>query len=200
MTEPLFETHARGLSWLADPAEAMQRASHALVGPDRAVWVIDPVDVEGLDGRIAALGQPTAVVQLLDRHRRDCAAVADRLGVELVKLPFDGLASSPFEVIAISRSRWWREVALWWPEQRLLVIAEALGTCRFFRSGEEPVGVHPLRRVRPPRGLAALGPLHLLCGHGRPIEGPEVAASIEDAVANAGRRIPGAVRALIRAG
>ena len=80
MAGPKFEDHELGISWLADESEMMQRASHALL-LDGGVWVIDPVDVGGLDERIAAVGAPAGVVQLLDRHDRDCAELAERLGV-----------------------------------------------------------------------------------------------------------------------
>ena len=53
--EPRFEDHELGFSWLPDPGELMQRACHAVrLGPDGEVWIVDPVDVPGLDERIAA--------------------------------------------------------------------------------------------------------------------------------------------------
>ncbi len=77
-----------GLTWIAHPNEAMQRASHALVagdgsdGPDESgepsVWLVDPVDTPDLDETIADLGEVAGVVILLDRHKRDAAAVARR--------------------------------------------------------------------------------------------------------------------------
>ena len=54
--------------------------------------------------------------------------------------------------------RVWREVALWWAERRLLLVADALGTISFFRAGDEPAGLHPLLRLRPPRSLRGLEP------------------------------------------
>ena len=73
-----LETHDLGLTWVID--EPFARASHALADDGR-VWIVDPVDdAEALDA-VAGLGEPVAVLQLLDRHNRDCAAVASRLGV-----------------------------------------------------------------------------------------------------------------------
>ena len=58
----------------------MARSAHALRDGDR-VWLVDPYeDAEALE-RAAALGAPAGVLQLLDRHDRDCAALAARLGV-----------------------------------------------------------------------------------------------------------------------
>jgi hypothetical protein len=45
------------------------------------VWLVDPVDVPEAIERARSLGEPAAVLQLLDRHGRGCAAVAERLGV-----------------------------------------------------------------------------------------------------------------------
>ena len=93
--------------------------SHAIRAQDR-VWLTDVVDGEGLDERIAALGQPVGVVQLLDRHKRDCAAVAGRLGLPLHVTPFTDVEGAPFVAFPIVRQRFWREVALWFSEQRIL--------------------------------------------------------------------------------
>ena len=64
-----------GFSWLPD--ETLTRTSHALDTGD-GVWLIDPVDVPEAIERVAALGAPAGVLQLLDRHNRDCAAIAAR--------------------------------------------------------------------------------------------------------------------------
>ena len=44
------------------------------------------------------------------------------------------------DVVQVPR---WREVALWWPQRKALVVAEAVGTGRYFAVGPGPVGVHP---------------------------------------------------------
>lgn len=173
------------VGWL-DDEDRMRRASHAL-GDGERVWLVDVVDHPQLDEWVGPLGRPVAVLQLLDRHDRDCAAVAERLGVPLHLAP-DSLPGTPFELLPVLSSRWWRERALWWPERRVLVCADALGTIPFFRAGDEPVGVHPFLRPRPPRSLRGLEPVHLLVGHGEGIHGrPEVLA---DALRTARRRIP----------
>lgn len=37
-----------GVGWIAQPDETMRRAAHA-VESDEGLWIIDPVDVAGLD-------------------------------------------------------------------------------------------------------------------------------------------------------
>src|ERR1700735_940462 len=123
-----IEEHEAGLSWVMD--DGMQRASHALVdGSD--VWLSDPVDEGEAIERATALGTPTAVIQLLDRHNRDCEAVAERLGIPWERVP-RSLEGSPVEVIEVMRRRRWGEVALRWRERDALVVAEAVGTAPLF--------------------------------------------------------------------
>src|SRR6188472_990482 len=99
-----------GFSWVM--REAMTRTSHALA-TDEGVWLIDPVDEPEAMERAAALGTPAGVLQLLDRHNRDCAAIAERLGVPHLRVP-DAVPGSPFEAIPVVRVPRWRETALWW--------------------------------------------------------------------------------------
>jgi len=82
----------RGVGWIAHPDETMRRASHA-VESDGGLWIIDPVDAAGLDDLLAEYADPEGVVVLLDRHKRDAAAVANRHDVA-VYVPewMDGVA------------------------------------------------------------------------------------------------------------
>jgi hypothetical protein len=187
MTVRFVDEDESGFGWL-EQDERMQRASHALAAGGR-VWIVDPVEGEGVDQRIRALGEPAGVIQLLDRHERAGAEFAARFGVPLHVVP-EEVAGSPFTFLPVASSRWWREVALWWPEQRTLVCADALGTVPYFRSGDEPAGVHPLLRLRPPATLSGLGPEHLLVGHGEGLHGPATAAAVDDALRHARRRFP----------
>ena len=171
------------LGWIEDAR--MRRTSHALGAAGR-VWIVDPIEGEGVDERIRALGEPAGVIQLLDRHERDCAAFAARFGVPLHIVP-RSLPGTPFELRPVVRLRFWREVALWWPERRILVCADVLGTVPFFRAGDEPIGMHPLLRLWPPRGLRGLDVRHALVGHG---EGVTDSAAVERALAEARRRLP----------
>ncbi|MGH3007496.1 MAG: hypothetical protein ACRDOS_16605 [Gaiellaceae bacterium] len=184
---------AFGFGWIAAEPALLERASHAVRVAGR-VWLVDPVEGEGVEERVRALGEPAGVVQLLDRHERDCASLAERLSVPLHRLPFGGVAGSPFEVLRVRDRRHWRETALWWPEERVLVCADALGTARYYRAPGERLAVHPLLRPAPPRALRdmarSLAPGHVLCGHGEGIHGDEAALALAEAVSTARRRIP----------
>lgn len=185
---PRVVEHAAGFTWVAAKPAIQQQASHALVSEGR-VWVIDPTDWPGLDDALRGRGEVVAVLQLLDRHPRACAAIATRLGVPHLRLPRD-LAGSPFEVVPAVWFPKWRELALWWPQLRVLVVAEALGTASYYRAGSETVGIHPFVRPCPPRRLGRFEPQHLLVGHGEPVTGPETAAAISQALRTSRRGIP----------
>ncbi len=174
------------VGWIED--ERMQRTSHALA-VDGKVWLIDPVDGPGVEERVRALGEPAGVLQLLDRHGRDSAALAGRLGVPHHVVPA-ALPDTPFTVLPILRNRLWAEVALWWPERRLLVCADALGTIPYFRAGDEPIGPHPLLRPFPPKSLRGLGAEHVLVGHGPGVHGPSAAEAVDRSLDHARRNLP----------
>ena len=197
MAAPAFEEHDLGLSWLADSGEKMQRACHA-VRLGGTVWVVDPVDVPGLDERIAAVGEPAGVLQLLDRHERDCAMLAERLGVPLHRIPYDGVEDASFEPVTVIHNRLWNEVAIWSAADRALIVPEAVGTAPYFRSGDEAIGVHPFLRLIPPRKLTAYEPVHLLTGHGTGMHGPDTPEALRDALDGSRRRLPGAMVSMIR--
>jgi hypothetical protein len=172
-----------GISWtLAEEVDAMHRTSHA-VETEEGVWVIDPVDAPGLDDELAELGEVVGVTLLLDRHKRDTAAVAERHGVP-VSLPealagvaddldtetevySRALPDTAFRTITVVDNRLWHEVALYDREGGTLIVPEAVGTVDFFRTGSERLGVHPGLRLFPPRkALGDLSPERVLVGHG----------------------------------
>jgi hypothetical protein len=166
------------------------RTSHALLADGR-VYMIDPTDGEGVDERIGALGEPAAVLVLLDRHRRDSDAFGARFGVPVHETPSERIPDAPFEFRPILSTRFWREVALWWPDRRVLVAADALGTVGYIRASTEPLGVHPLLRPWPPRkALAGIDPEHVLVGHGEGVHGHGASAALDAALAMSRRRIP----------
>jgi glyoxylase-like metal-dependent hydrolase (beta-lactamase superfamily II) len=184
-----------GFGWIVDD-EAMRRTSHALL-VDGGVWLIDPVDWTEAEERARSLGEPRGVVQLLDRHNRDCGKLAARLGVphHIVPGRIDG---APFEFLPIVHNRWWREVALWWPQRRVLVCADVIGTLAYFRADDEPLGVHPVLRLWPPRSLRRVFPEHVLCGHGWGVH-EDAARALHEALRTARRRLPQAVWHGVRA-
>jgi hypothetical protein len=175
-----------GFGWTEDAL--LRRTSHALV-VDGRVWLIDPIDGAGVEERVRALGEPAGVIQLIDRHRRDGAALAERLGVPVHVVP-QALPGTPFRFLPVLQARWWKEVALWWPERRILVCADALGTIPFFRAGAEPAGLHPFFRLKRPLALAGLGVEHLLVGHGEGLHGDDVGAAVDQALRTGRRRLP----------
>ena len=180
-----LQRHALGVTWIEQ--NAMARAAHALVDGGR-VWLIDPYeDAEAL-AAVAGLGTPAGVLQLLDRHNRDCRPIADRLGVPLLRLPAD-VAGTAFEAIPMISNVAWREVALWWGAERALVVAEAVGTAPAFALGRR-VGVHPLLRLNPPRKqLSQFQPERLFVGHGEAIES-DADAALREALAYSRRDLP----------
>jgi hypothetical protein len=171
--------HALGLTWWEDTA--MARAAHALK-EDKHVWLIDPFDDADALAAAAELGAPSAVIQLLDRHGRDCAEIAERLNVPLLRVPAV-VAGGPFEVVRVVSQRFWKEVALWWPERHALIVAEAVGTIPPFALGR-PLGMHPFLRLTPPGSLQAFSPEILLVGHGAPLESG-AAPALADALSHA---------------
>jgi len=200
---PVFEDHDLGVSWLADSGELMQRASHVvrLGEGDGQVWIVDPVDVPGLDERIAAVAGDdgiAGVLQLLDRHERDCEKLAERHRAPLRRIPFHGIAGSGLKAVKVVDNRFWKEVAIFSPADRALIVPEAVGTAPYFRAGSEQVGIHPMLRLTPPRKLAAYAPEHLLTGHGTGLHGPETAAALADALDGSRRRIPEALVSIVR--
>ena len=174
----------------------MQRSSHALAAGGR-VWLIDPVADDAGLAAAEGLGDVAGVVQLLDRHNRDCEELADRYGVPHLRVP-DAVPDAPFE---LGRTLWfpgWRELHLWWPEHRLLLVSEAVGSSPYFAAGRR-AGIHPMLRLRPPGAVRRLEPEHLLFGHGPPVH-DGAGAALEEAYANSWRDMPRALGSLFRSG
>lgn len=202
-----------GCSWIAHPEEQMQRTSHALVVDDD-VWVIDPVDGDGVDDLLAELGSVAGVVVGLDRHTRDAETVARRHDVS-VWLPdwFDGvaedidapverfgaeLADTGIRTQTVTRSRFWQEVALYEPESATLVVPESLGTAPYFLTGPERLGVHPMRRLTPPRNrLYGFEPDRVLVGHGAGVE-TDAGIALRAALEEGRRRAPKLYASIVR--
>jgi hypothetical protein len=180
-----LQHHPVGVTW--HETNAMARAAHA-VRHGESVWLIDPFEDPAALDAAAALGQPAGVIQLLDRHGRDGEQIAARLGVPLLRLP-RALPETPFEVVSVVARRWWREIALWWPAQRTLIVAEAVGTAPLFALGRR-AGVHPILRTLPPRSaLGRYQPERLLVGHG-PALAADAAPALSQALASSRSDLP----------
>jgi hypothetical protein len=199
VTFPLDERGS--FAWIADRADPLSRCSTALV-LDQGVLLIDPVDTPGLDQRIEQAGTPIGVCRLIDRHRRDTTAITQRLGVaELAPAVLAGTApplpSGEIEERVVLAAPGWNESVLWLPERRLLIIAEAVGSSRFFLAHDDDrLGVHPLLRLRPPRGALAVAADVVACGHGEPVS--DAADALRAAVASARQSLPHLVRRAAR--
>ena len=159
----------------------MTRTSHALATGE-GVWLVDPVDWPDAIDRASSLGTPAGVIQLLDRHNRDAAAIAERLGVPHLRVPAS-LPGTPFEVIEIKRCE-----AL--AGDRALVAGAARARGRGC-ARHEPV-LHDRRRPRrrsPVPEADAAAPAaratsreHLLVGHGEGVHGPEATIALRQAL------------------
>jgi hypothetical protein len=198
--------HADGFGWIAYPDETMQRASHALV-VDGSVWVLDPVDVPGLDEELAERGDVAGVVVTLDRHRRDAAAVANRHGVPVyVPSWMDGVADeldapverfgaelddTGYQTLRLRDNRFWQEAGLWSPRTAVLWVPESVGTVDYFTASGERLGVHPMLRAVPPRrALDGLEPRVLAVGHGPGVDS-DATAALRDALASSRTKMLG---------
>mgnify|MGYP000188682608 FL=1 len=194
-----------GIGWIAHPDERMQRASHAVVGENGDVWVLDPIDADGVDELLSEYGDVAGVVTLLDRHKRDAAAIARRHDVS-VYVPewMDGVASeldaptervhvdlgdSGFGVHKLIDNPFWQEAALYGEHDDTLVVPEALGTVEYFTAGDATLGVHPALRLKPPRTLRRFTPERLLVGHGEGVL-ENAAGPISDALDRSRRSAP----------
>jgi hypothetical protein len=192
-----------GVGWIAYPEETMQRASHILK-TDGGSWIIDPVDADGLDELIGD-AEVKGVVVLLDRHKRDAAAVANRYGVS-VHLPsfmggvaseldaptetFDGeLGDTEYGLYEVINNRFWQEAALYSEEDGTLYLPEAVGTVEYFRTSGEKIGVHPMLRLKPPAVLSRFRPDRIMVGHGEGVS-EDATESLRKAVKSSRREAP----------
>ena len=180
-------------AWLADAGEWMQRASLALALDDGSCVLIDAVDHPGLDAALRPLGQVHAVVNLLDRHKRDCDLLAARYDAPRlgpVEVCWPRALGTSIEGRVVVDSKRWSEACLWIGERSLLVCAEALGTAPYYRAGDERLGVHPVLRLRPPRRVFGdLAPRAIAVSHGAPLVAG-ASHALAGALETARRRLP----------
>lgn len=199
-----------GVGWVAHPEETMQRASHALA-TDEGVWIVDPVDAEGIDDLIAEFGEVRGVVVLSNHHLRDAPAVAARHDVP-VYLPSqmtgvaeridgpvgrieNGATLGEYELIEVahSGSDFWQEWALY--DGETLVCSESVSGAPYCTVGDERLGVMPMRRLSPPRdALAGLEPKRVFSGHGAGVQ-TEATVALQEALRTSRRGFPRALLA-----
>jgi len=204
-----------GTGWIPYPEEAMQRAGH-VIETDDGSWVVDPVDTEGIDELIRGFDEVAGIVTLLDRHRRDASAVANRYGVPVYVPSFmDGVASeldAPTErfegrlrdtrygIHKMIDNRFWQEAALYSKETGALYVPEAVGSSEYFLTSGEEIGVHPVLRLKPPRALGRFEPERIAVGHGEGVS-EDATERLRRAVRASRRTAPalyvGAIRSLV---
>ena len=190
-----------GVGWIAHPDETMQRASHA-IAVDGEGWVLDPVDVDGLDDLLAEFGEVAGVVICLDRHKRDAAKIARRHDVSVhvprwmtgvageIDAPIERaageLGESGYELFRIRDTSIppWQEAGLYNADTGTLVVPESVGAADYFLADAEPLGVHPMLRLTPPRAaLSGFDPERILVGHGEGVL-TDAAAALDEALAS----------------
>lgn len=196
-----------GFDWIAQPDETLQRASHA-VETSEGVWLLDPLDVPGIDDRIADLGEVAGVAVCSSWHARDAGRFADRYDVPVsipawmgrvearVDAPVrrfdDTLGDTEFAVRKSTPLPSWHEAILYRDGDGTLYVPESLGTARAFTVGDERLGVSLFRRLLPPRSvLSGLAPERVLVGHGESVF-TDAPAALADALAGSRTRAPAA--------
>lgn len=202
-----------GMSWVAHPDEGMHRTSHALRS-DGDLWLVDPVDGDDLDDRLADLGTVAGVTVLTNSHGRHADRVADRHGVAIhcpacftdrsigrFDAPverFDAtLGDTDYGLVWETGARGWQEAMLYSPDRRTLVVSDALVTGVFTRR-EGTLELFPMFKFSPPReALEGLAIDRILLGHGPPVtDDPEgaLAAALDvsrlEAVTGVIRNVP----------
>lgn len=201
----VVDRHPDGVGWLAHPEEGIQRTSHALV-LDGDTWLVDPLDAPGVDDLLEDLPPVAGVVVLFAQHTRDAVALARRHDVAVhvprwmagvsddqpvpVHRTGTELADTGATVVKVTNSRFWQEAALFDEDDGTLVVPESLGTAPHFLAGDERLGVHPMRRLRPPRTLDRFPADRLLVGHGAGLDDDvtsAIASALETSRSNAPR-------------
>lgn len=198
-----------GIGWLAPPDEGGQRASHAIVGEDGGVWVIDPLDAPGVDELLAEFGTVAGVAVLSNYHARDAGTVAARHDVPVylphwmgrvadrVEAPIERyvqeLGTSGLSVHQCSPLPGWQEGIAYRQSDRTLYAPDVLGTGSDWTVGEERIALFLLARLFPPAVLEELSPERILIGHGDGVF-EDASAALDEALAGARRRFPAAAR------
>jgi hypothetical protein len=202
-----------GIGWLAHPDEDGMRASHALVGDNGDVWVIDPLDAPGIDDELATLGDVAGVVLLSNYHARDADIFATRHNVPVFVPRWlsrgagpigshctsvsEAIGSSGFRLRQCAPLPWWSEAIAYHEATGTLYVPDVLGTAPLFTVGDERLGMYLLCRLVPPRGVFEdLSPDRILVGHGTGLF-DNATSALRDAVATARQRFP---RALLQNG
>ncbi|RRJ30274.1 hypothetical protein [Halocatena pleomorpha] len=199
----------RGVGWVAHPEEGGARASHAVVGNDGDVWVVDPLDAPGVDALLSEFGTVAGVAVLSNYHARDAGVVATRHDVpvylpqwmdrvaERVDAPTERyaqtLGGSGFVVHRCSPLPGWQEGIAYRQSDRTLYVPDVLGTGADWTVGSERIALFLLARLFPPSVLGQFAPDRILVGHGEGVF-ENASAALDAALTGARRRFPAALR------
>ena len=164
-TRPSTSSARRASAGCSD--ERYARTSHALA-VDGRVGPVDPRRRAGSGrARLARRGARRRACQLLDRHNRDCAGDRRR-GSGVSTMRARGRCrrrrSSSCGSFALPG---WHEVALWWPERRVLVVRRRPRDGGFYTGAAGPPASTVAAADPRGGGCADYDPEHLLVGHGR---------------------------------
>ncbi|MGQ3330490.1 MBL fold metallo-hydrolase [Halorubrum sp. FL23] len=199
-----------GIGWLAHPTETGRRMSHAVVGEDGGVWLIDPIDAPGIDEELPALGDVRGVIVCSNYHVRDADVFAARHDVPVYCPPWlpratsqldapiepetNTVGTSGFELRRCRPFPGWSEAVAYRGFDETLYVPDVLGTSPLFTVGEERLGMYLLCRFVPPRSVfEGLALQRILVGHGHGIF-ENASAALRTALDGARRRIPAALR------
>lgn len=199
-----------GIGWLAHPNETGRRTSHAVIGEDGGLWLIDPIDAPGIDEELSKLGDVRGVIVCSNYHVRDADIFAARLDVPVYCPPWLSRAASQLDAqveperktvgtsgFELRRCRpfpGWSEAVAYRVTDRTLYVPDILGTSPLFTVGEERLGMYLLCRFAPPRQVfEGLSPQQILVGHGTGIF-ENASAVLRTALDGARRRLPAALR------
>lgn len=200
-----------GVGWIAHPGEDGRRASHAVVDPETdGVWLFDPIDAPGVHDIVGeqSVGSVAGVAVLSDYHVRDAERLADQYDVP-VTVPagldraagrIDGAVErvdgsiAGFELHTLKPLYAYREAIAYRASDRTLYVPDFLTSCEQFLVGDERLAMNTLSRLRPPcNRFDGFEPTRIVLGHGEGIF-ERAPAALADAVENARRRFPRAVR------
>ncbi|SDY18241.1 hypothetical protein [Halopenitus persicus] len=199
-----------GVGWFAHPNETGRRTSHAVVGNDGGVWLIDPIDAPGIDQELATLGDVCGVIVCSNYHVRDANGFAARHQVPVycpswlsraastldspVEPGTDTIGSSGFALRRCRPFPGWSEAIAYRTADHTLYIPDILGTAPLYTVAEERLGMYLLCRFAPPRAVfEGLSPQRVLVGHGTGIF-EDASTALRTALDGARRRLPAALR------
>jgi hypothetical protein len=206
----ITDRYEAGIGWFAHPSETGRRTSHAVVGEDGGVWLIDPIDAPGIDEELSALGDVRGVLVCSNYHARDADSFAARYGVPVycpswlsrarsrldapTEPESDAIGTSGFELRRCRPFPGWSEAVAYRGSDETLYVPDVLGTAPLFTVGEERLGMYLLCRFAPPRAVfEGLSPRRILVGHGAGLF-ENASAALTTALEGARRRLPAALR------